>query len=83
VVRLRRHSFQVGEPAYLGEHRVRVLGRYRLVGSELQRVWVSDLDTSGEETIAIDEDELLTPAEYRLAQLQAKVRRQAKEKNHV
>jgi len=78
VVRLSRHSFQVGEPAYLGEHRVRILGRYRIVGSEQQRVWLTDLNTSGEETVAVDETELQSVDEWRLAQLQAKARREAR-----
>ena len=78
MVRLSRHSFQVGEPAYLGEHRVRILGRYRIVGSEQQRVWLTDLDTSGEETVAVDETELQSVDEWRLAQLQAKARREAR-----
>lgn len=78
MVRLSRHSFQVGEPAYLGEHRVRILGRYRIVGSEQQRVWLTDLNTSGEETVAVDETELQSVDEWRLAQLQAKARREAR-----
>lgn len=53
-----------GEHAYLRGHRVKVLGRYQRVGSGPQRVWVSDLDTVGEETVACDETELLTPAEF-------------------
>ena len=73
MVRKSRRSFQVGDPAYLGEHRVRVLGRFRIFGdNDAQRVWVRDLDTVGEETVACDEADLQATDEWWFAQLQIK-----------
>ena len=69
MVRKSRRSFQVGEPAYLGENRVRVLGRYRIVGSEQQqRVWVEDIDDHGH-TVACDEADLQATDQWWFAQL--------------
>lgn len=53
-----------GEHGYRRGHRVKVLGRYRRIGGEPQRIWVCDLDTIREDTIACDEAEVLTPAEF-------------------
>ena len=69
MVRLSKHNFQVSDPAYLGEHRVKVLGRFRIVGDEQQRVWVEDLDDHGH-TVACDEADLQDIGEWSLAQLQ-------------
>ena len=71
MVRKSRRSFQVGDPAYLGENRVRVLGRYRIVGSEQRRVWVEDIDDHGH-TVACDEADLQATGEWSFAQLQIK-----------
>lgn len=65
---VRQASFQVGDPAYLGENRIKVLGRFRIVGSEQQRVWVACCPDG--HTVACDEADLQDIGAWSLARLQ-------------
>ena len=73
---VRQTSFQVGERAYLAEHRVKVRGRYRLLGDQPQRVCVTDLDDHSY-TIACDEASLQSVDSWRLDRLRAKANKWA------
>lgn len=73
--------WEVGDKAWLGEHRVKILGFFPTEHYALSRCWVEDLSTPRKEVLAIDEIQLITPAQHRRLKEEVKQERKKAKKN--
>jgi hypothetical protein len=57
--------WEVGDRAWLGEHRVKIRGFFPKKHYALSRCWVEDLNTPRKEVLAVDELQLMAPEQHR------------------